>query len=121
MFQNLQEVLISAMYTPISTSEPIYQADASMLHAIQQNREHLHHVCRQHMNRRVMVHTSDGHTHEGVIVGFDDHYLYLNIAVSVEMRQLYPAALSPFYNPLYAQTILPLVLFNLLTITLLYT
>src|SRR5690606_20272716 len=119
MKHNLLEVRLTIMYTPISATGPVYEADASVMHTIQQCRERIHHICRQHMNRRVMVHTVHGQSHEGLIVGFDDHYLYLDVSVSAGMRPPFPAPYPPFYPPYYdpfSQTILPLVLFNLLTI-----
>ena len=114
------------MFTPYSMAQPIYEADSSIMHTLHKCRDHIHEICRQHMNRRVQVTTVHGQQHTGHIVGFDDHYLYLDISMTVEMRSFFPQPFppgfpsypAPVYDP-FAQTILPLVLFNLLTISLL--
>ena len=111
------------MYNPMTSAQPVYEADASIMHTIHQCRDRIHHVCKQHMNKRVMVNTVEGQSYEGMLAGFDDHYLYLDVSVSVGMRPPFPVPypVNPSYggyNPYYQQ-ILPLVLFNLLTISLL--
>lgn len=37
----------------------------------------MYHLCRQHMNRRVRIHTCDGRCYEGVIVNVDSNNVYL--------------------------------------------
>ncbi|WP_010277439.1 LSm family protein [Paenibacillus senegalensis] len=71
-------------------------------------------VCKTCMNRKVRVETRLGETYEGHIVHVDDHYVYLRLDQE-QSRAFFPGAYNPFFN----QTVLPLVLFNLLTITLL--
>ncbi len=112
------------MNSPIASAQPIYEADTTMVHSIQQCRQQLHHICRQYMHRRVRIVTIHNEQHEGMLVGFDEHQLYLSISSSscsscMGTRQpfLYGGPV-PVYNP-YANVILPLVLFNLLTISLL--
>jgi hypothetical protein len=102
---------------------PIYQADSTAVQAIQQCRAKLHHICRQHMNRPVQIQTLQGQVHTGMMVGIDDHYLYLDMSATAGMRYpIYPPYPQyPPYTPYdpYASSIVPLVLFNLLAISLL--
>lgn len=103
-----------------SQGQTVYEADASVMQAVHRCRERIHHVCRQHMNRRVRVRTACGQIVEGVIVGVDDHWLYLDTAAAGMPRQPfvpYPLPYAPYYNPYYS-TILPLALFDLLAIAL---
>lgn len=100
----------------------IYEADHAIYETVKHCRERIHQICRAHMHRRVLVRTVQGQCYEGTIVGFDDLYLYLDRATPGEMRPPYPVVYPvypPFFNP-YSASILPLVLFNLLTISLLY-
>lgn len=99
----------------------VYQADTQHVNAVKGMREKLHGVCKQHMmNRHVLVKTIDGHEYEGVIVFVDDGNLYLSLAQDEELnRRFFPYSpgISGAVNP--AGAILPLVLYNLLVITLL--
>lgn len=95
----------------------IYQAEPMVVQALSDCRRKLHHICGQHIHRRVQVRMDNGQTYVGTIAGFDDQFLYLNVSGG-EMR---PPVYYPFagFVP-YSSSILPLVLFNLLTISLLY-
>jgi len=112
------------MHAPTGSGQTVYEADASLIQAVHQCRERIQHVCRRHMNRRVRVRTQSGHIIEGVIVGVDDHWLYLDTAGPNPARQPfvpYPVPYPPYYygySP-YGGTILPLALFDLLAIALL--
>ena len=103
----------------MSPAAVIYQADPHVSHALKECREKLHHICRQHLHRQVQVQMDNGQIFTGVIAGFDDYYLYLDVSGSGNMR--FPVYFPPYpgYSP-YGASILPLVLFNLLTISLLY-
>lgn len=110
-------------------AQPIYQAEPEAVEVLKKCTEKLHHVCMKHLNRPVRVQTVHGQSHEGVIVHVDAQHLYLQI--NAEPARSYYRSLSPYgygygypgyypgYNPYY-NTILPLALFNLLTISLLY-
>lgn len=111
------------MIQPQSGSgQMVYEADASLMQSMQQCRERVHHICRQHMNRRVRIRTTAGQHVEGVIIGVDDHYVYLDTSgTAAMMRPPYPpyyGPYNPYYNPYYS-TVLPLALFDLLVISLL--
>lgn len=88
----------------------IYKANPQFVEMVRKVREDCRSICSGHMNRPVRVETIDGHVYEGRIVHADRHCLYLETA---------PETRGYFYNPYYS-TILPLVLFDLLAITLLY-
>ena len=94
----------------------VYEADSSLVQAVHQCREKIHHVCRQHMNKRVRVRTMGGQMFEGVIVGVDEHWLYLDTAGGLPRQPFVPY--PPYYYNPYASTILPLALFDLLAIAL---
>lgn len=97
----------------------VFQADPQTVQAMQQCKQAIHHVCRQHMHKRVQVQTMQGQVHTGTLVGFDDHYVYLDVSSPGVPDARYPFFPPAAYNP-YSAAVLPLVLFNLLTISLLY-
>ncbi|MBW5445948.1 hypothetical protein GE107_07730 [Cohnella sp. CFH 77786] len=85
----------------------IYQADSAWCEQVRSAREKLSRVCARCSNRLVRVQTIDGHVYEGTVVGTSGSYLYL---MPRDTR---------FFGPWAAGFILPLVLFDLLAITLL--
>jgi hypothetical protein len=89
------------------SSNPIYTADSHWCEQVRRTRQKLAGVCAQCVNRRVRVQTIDGQTYEGVVVGHDNTYLHLSTSQ------------NRFYGPYAGGFILPLVLFDLLAITLL--
>lgn len=92
----------------------VYHASPYAVQTVLGLREHLHQIARHCLNRPVRVQSIYGHIHEGTIVGVDSGHIYLQTAAAGDNRQL----LAPSY---YSSTILPLVLYELLVITLLYT
>ncbi|TYP73256.1 hypothetical protein [Paenibacillus methanolicus] len=90
--------------------QTIYQANPGMHPAMKSMRDQLHHVCRQHVNRYARVETMDGDVFEGVIVHCDKGILYLKIPGKGMRRS--------FSQNTYEDVILPLVLYELLVITL---
>jgi hypothetical protein len=127
--------------------EHLFKADPTIVQHLKTAKSNLYQLCSQHIGRRVRVETIDGQTLEGVIVQLDENHLFLNVMPESMYRS--PAyapyaapyaggygAYGPFgggyggygygpyagyggYNP-YTNTILPLVLFNLLTVSLLH-
>ncbi|WP_135556788.1 acetyl-CoA acetyltransferase [Paenibacillus cymbidii] len=97
-------------------TQVIYQADPAHLAAMQQLRDKMHGICGHHMHKPVMIQTADGLTHEGTIVAIEKEHLYLRVTQ-------YPASnrfIPPFgFGPGGGDVILPLVLYNLLVISLL--
>ncbi|MCI3919690.1 hypothetical protein MO973_05520 [Paenibacillus sp. TRM 82003] len=56
-------------------------------------------VCKQHMNKYVLIHTNDGMQYDGIIESHDEEYVYL--AVPVGAAELVPPqarALSGYYG-----------------------
>lgn len=100
------------------SGEAVYQMDPAMVEKLHHMKQHIHGICKKHMHRPVRVQTTHGTTFEGYIIHIDDVHLYLNPL---------PGHVRGFFNPLaaaqqqyaYNNVILPLVLFNLLTIALL--
>ncbi|WP_019536031.1 hypothetical protein [Paenibacillus ginsengihumi] len=108
--------------------QTVYQLEPEVSEAIHRCKENARQACQKHMYRHVRVQTVDHQYHDGVIVHVDDRYVYLQIAQApnpahyrvIPYGYPYPYPYPAFgYNPYYS-TILPLVLFDLLTISLLY-
>ena len=86
----------------------VYQAEPQHTAMVMEVRDRVMNMCGGHMHKYVCVQTVDGHVFEGTIVHIDHCILYLQCT----MRD--PRA---FMNPYNA--VLPLVLYELLVITLL--
>ncbi|WP_284641154.1 hypothetical protein [Paenibacillus silviterrae] len=107
--------------------QPIYQLDPETAGAMKKCRERLHSICSQHMNRPVRVQTVHGQTHDGYIVHIDSDFIYLQIMPG-HSRAFLPFGGfgphggfgSPAFNPYYNNVVLPLALFNLLAVSLLW-
>ncbi|MGF9714897.1 MULTISPECIES: hypothetical protein [Paenibacillus] len=99
--------------------QPIYELEANALEVIGKCKEKLLHVCSQHVHKPVRVQTVHGQTFDGIIVHVDNHHLYLQ-TLPGHSRALLPGPYPYFpYYSYYSNVILPLVLFDLLAITLL--
>jgi len=90
---------------------PIYEADQEWVGNAKQIRQKLSDVCGRHRSRNVRVQTIDGHVYEGTVLGVDGCHLHLAVS---------PSAMDArFFGPFAANSILTLVLYELLVITLL--
>lgn len=107
-FKREMEGVPLSMQSPGLQEQTIYQANPSM--NMKAMRDHIHHVCRQHVNRYVRVETMDGDVFEGMIVHCDKGILYLKLPGKSGRRS--------FSQNYYEDVILPLVLYELLVITL---
>jgi hypothetical protein len=113
---------------PYSNPQVIYEADQVHVETVKTLREKLHGVCKTKlMNKYVKVQTLDGHEFEGIIVFIDGSQIYLSLAEDDDRsyRIPYPGYPYPGYPQPYppfnpGSAILPLVLYDLLAITLLY-
>lgn len=92
---------------PATPMQVLYQADPNVLNTLRSIRERIHAICNTYVNRYVRVQTLDGRVVEGIIVRCDHGHLYLWVSHRA-------------YGP-DTGTILTLVLYELLVITLLYT
>lgn len=112
---------------PQTSGQLIYRADQAHVDAVKGLRTKLHGICKEKlMHKHVVVHTMDGHEYEGVIVFVDGGQIYLSLAEDEELARSYGRFFpgpwgGPFtpFNP--GGAILPLVLYDLLAITLLVT
>ncbi|NHN31571.1 hypothetical protein [Paenibacillus agricola] len=98
--------------------EAIYKMDPAMVQSLHNMKQQIHGLCQEHMNRPVRVQTIHGQTFEGHIVHIDAVIMYLK-PMQGHVRS--------FFNPIGAfgqqaafnNIILPLVLYELLVISLL--
>ncbi|WP_028548097.1 hypothetical protein [Paenibacillus sp. UNC451MF] len=99
----------------VTQMQTVFQMDPSVVQTLQSTKEHIHGLCNQYLQRPVRVQTIHGHTYDGVIVDTDGFHLYL---------QMMPTHVRGFFNPFFGgggfnNVILPLVLYELLVISLL--
>ncbi|MBW4081342.1 hypothetical protein [Paenibacillus sp. S150] len=107
-------------------STVIYQADPAVVQQLHGVRESLHLSCKPYLNHKVNVQTIDGQIHEGTLAGMDNKHLYLMIPAATELGRgyynpyynPYPGPGYPYPGPVHNNVILPLVLFELLAISL---
>ena len=102
----------------------LYQCDPHMAQALKSHKEKAYESLKTAVNRKVRVHTAENQSLEGTIVGVDMKFLY--ICVETDLRGFYPGYFPPSYgypyppfNPYYNR-ILPLALFDLLAVGLLF-
>lgn len=109
---------MSLQYAAQQELTPIYQCDHHHHQTLRSIRDNLHKICAHHANRWVKVETMDGDVFEGHIVHCDRGIVYLSLSNEGYGRGFFP---GPFLGPVnpYNNLVLPLVLFNLLTISLL--
>ncbi|WP_150267569.1 hypothetical protein [Paenibacillus tepidiphilus] len=116
-----------SIYTPEVRGPVIYQADPAVAQHYHGVRNTLHHTCKPYLNHKVKVETHDGIAHEGVLAGMDGKNLYLLITVNTDpvrgfynpYYKPYPYPPYPYPGPVSGNAILPLVLYELLAISLL--
>ncbi|OZB92800.1 hypothetical protein [Paenibacillus sp. XY044] len=94
--------------------QTLYQAEPHMSQTLHSARDRFNQLCRQHVNKHVRIETLDGDVFEGVLVHCDKGIVYIQTPQSTGQRAFLPGR-PPFFN----QTILPLVLYELLVISLL--
>jgi sRNA-binding regulator protein Hfq len=93
----------------------VYQADPTFIQSMQAMKAKVMEQSKQCMHRPVRVQMIEGQQLEGTVVHLDSQYIYLKVEMNPEtMRQPY----NPYYNPYNSSVILPLVLYDLLVITL---
>lgn len=118
----------------------VYNADPSWLQTLVAVKNTLADITVRCAGLPVRVQTLDGRTHEGILMGADGCHLYLQVGSTGQEGYPYPAdpgysgftgypagyptgypASRAFFAPVLSSAILPLVLYELLVITLLYT
>jgi hypothetical protein len=98
----------------------VYEADPSDIHSMQAMKGKVMELSKQYMNRAVRVQMVEGQQLEGIVVHLDRQYIYLQVEMNPEtMRQPYNPYFNPYFNPYNSAVILPLVLYELLVVSLL--
>ncbi|WP_420871906.1 hypothetical protein [Cohnella rhizosphaerae] len=92
---------------------PLYQCASHVHDTLKSVKDHMHGLCAQHAGKLARVETLEGDVFEGHLMHCDRGILYMNIP---DTRAFFPGPPVPFGGPGF---VLPLVLFNLLTISLL--
>ncbi|MDR0270445.1 hypothetical protein [Paenibacillus sp.] len=104
--------------TPYSSgmqAQPLlYQAEPQVAQTIHHIHDRVSQICKQYRNQAVRVQMLDGTVYEGVLTHCERGMLY----ISVPYPSSPPGQSRGLY---YNNVILPLVLYELLVITLLYT
>ncbi|WP_051217492.1 hypothetical protein [Paenibacillus assamensis] len=115
---------------PCSCQQPkpgiLYQGHPNVLAQWKTYRDTMQEVLQPHLHKTVRITLDNGNTYEGKIVGVDGSFLLLEVMMPTEAVQA-PQASSRGYqsaSPVsdhrnYSSVILPLVLYELLIITLL--
>ncbi|MEB3100829.1 hypothetical protein [Ferviditalea candida] len=98
---------------PQQPPQIIYKANPSIVEHLKRLRDEAYSVCEKHIHKYVQIQTMDGHVIQGVIVSVDHKHVYLSVPTSLMSSRQF------FYNPFYYSTVIPLVLFDLLAISLL--
>jgi hypothetical protein len=98
-------------------AQTVYQADSTTLQSIKATKDKVMELSKKCMHRPVRVQMFQGQQLEGIPVHVDSQFMYLKVEMPPEpMRQQY----NPYYNAYNSSVILPLVLYELLVITLLH-
>ncbi|RED55723.1 hypothetical protein [Cohnella lupini] len=108
---------MSSSITANEQLTPIYKCDNQHHETLKSIKDHVHHLCSHHANRWVKVETMDGDVFEGHIVHCDRGIVYLSLSNEGYARGFFPGPYPGPVNP-YNNFVLPLVLFNLLAISL---
>ncbi|RKP47928.1 hypothetical protein D7Z26_22220 [Cohnella endophytica] len=104
---------MSSQYDVRNELTPIFQCDSKLHQTLKSHRDQLHQLCASHAHRLVKVETMDGDVFEGHIHYCDRGILYLRLSNEGLNRGFFPGPPDPYNN-----FVLPLVLFNLLAISL---
>ncbi|CAM4510893.1 hypothetical protein P4H94_13250 [Paenibacillus macerans] len=91
--------------------QTLYRMDPTTMHNLKSIQDHIANICNNHVNALVRVETVDGDVFEGLLIRCERGILYLRLPGHETSRGFVPG----FYNDF----VLPLVLFNLLAISLL--
>ncbi|MCS7462023.1 hypothetical protein N0M98_17945 [Paenibacillus doosanensis] len=103
----------------IQPQQTLYQADPAFVQSVKRTREQLYDAGRKSSNRPIRVQTVDGQVHEGTIAHMDNDHLYLRVPNPNARGFFGPWGPWGGPSPVYNDVILPLVLYNLLVISLL--
>ncbi|GAB6930057.1 hypothetical protein JCM10914A_40400 [Paenibacillus sp. JCM 10914] len=105
------------MTTYSNQQQILFQCDHQIAHHMKKHRENAHAALKNAMNRKVRIQTIDDEVVEGVIFNIDAKNVY--ILVEQANRGFYPGFPPYGYGP-NPNVVLPLALFNLLAVSLLW-
>ncbi|MNW49190.1 hypothetical protein D3C74_265980 [compost metagenome] len=91
--------------------QTLYRMDPTTKHNLKSIQDHVANISKNHVNALVRVETVDGDVFEGLLINSERGILYLRLSSPVTSRGFVPGFQNEF--------VLPLVLFNLLAISLL--
>ncbi|MNJ53770.1 hypothetical protein D3C77_491780 [compost metagenome] len=91
--------------------QTLYRMDPTTMHNLKSIQDHIANICKNHVNTLARVETVDGDVFEGVLIHCERGILYLRLPSHMTSRGFVPGFQNDF--------VLPLVLFNLLAISLL--
>lgn len=104
------EVMTMSLQQQGQQEQTLYRMDPTTMHNVRSIQDHIGNICRNHMNKLVLVETMDGDVFEGVLIHCERGILYLRLPSHGTSRGFVPGFQNDF--------VLPLVLFNLLAISL---
>lgn len=110
---------VAGTATKPSTEQHLFQCDHHVAEKVKQVKEEAVIICRKHLYRCVRVQTIYGEVFEGTIVNVDKHFLYLQMRPTHDPMRAFGAPFGPFSPYGSSSFILPLVLYELLVISLL--
>lgn len=90
--------------------QTLYRIDSTTMHNLRSIQDHVGNICKKHVNTLVRVETVDGDVFEGLLIHCERGILYLRLPSHGTSRSFVPSFQNDF--------VLPLVLFNLLAISL---
>ncbi|AZS14652.1 hypothetical protein [Paenibacillus lutimineralis] len=90
--------------------QTLYRMDPTTMHNLRSIQDHIENICKNHIDKLVLVKTVDGDVFEGLLIHCERGILYLRLPSHGTCRGFVPG----FHNDF----VLPLVLFNLLAISL---
>jgi len=94
--------------------QPLFQMESNVIETLHKTKEHIRGLCHQYLNHPVRVQTVHGQTFDGYIVDIDEYHVYLS-PMPGHVRSFF----GGFGPAAYNSVILPLVLYELLVISLL--
>ncbi|MCR8845373.1 LSm family protein [Paenibacillus sp. SC116] len=112
---------------PCSCQQPkpgiLYQGDPNVLGKWKTYRDSMQEVLQPHLHRTVRITLDNGNMYEGTIVGVDGSFLLLEVMMPTAVAQAAQSGAEGYAasheHRNYRNVILPLVLYELLVITLL--
>lgn len=111
MIESKMEAMTMSLQQQGQQEQTLYRMDPTTVHNVRSIQDHIGNICNSHMNKLVLVETVDGDVFEGLLIHCERGILYLRLLNHGTNRGFVPG----FHNDF----VLPLVLFNLLAISLL--